>query len=292
MRHGSNQGLSRTLNDGLAAAHGDLVLIVHQDVAPMTPDWIRRATRILNEDRTIAAVTCYYGLPASDDMTFVKRAFGFLRRQFHRPSQRDREFVTFTEFKCDLVRKSVLDRLGGFPTQFRICGEDIMLSYRIRKEGGKILKAYDLRTVQRFSGQAETVLGNLDKEFRFGQAMAGVLLAFRGFSFRGLSGSAYARKRSIHRASQPFVALSAVILVIAALISGSLLAWLAFAALIAARYAYYMLRLWAEFRAALPSWPKAVGETLAASWLGLLSDFAYSLGMSGGLVRSAVGAPL
>jgi glycosyltransferase involved in cell wall biosynthesis len=292
IRHQSNEGLSRTLNDGLAAAHGEFVLIIHQDVAPMTPDWIRRATKFLDEDPSVAAVTCYYGLPASDDMTFVKRAFGFLRRQFHRPSPRDREFVTFTEFKCDLVRKSVVDRLGGFPTQFRICGEDIMLSYRIREEGGKILKAYDLRTIQRFSGQAETVLGNLDKEFRFGQAMAGVLLAFRGFSFRGLSGSVYARKRSIHRASQPFVALSAGILLVAAFVSGSLLAWLGFAALMAGRYAYYVSRLWPEFRAALPRWPKAVGETLAASWLGLLSDFAYSLGMSGGLVRSAVGAPL
>src|SRR2546428_315695 len=118
MRHGSNQGLARTLNDGLAAAHGDLVLIVHQDVAPMTPDWIRRATKILSEDRTVAAVTCYYGLPASDDMTFVKRAFGFLRRQFLLPSQRDRVFVTFTEFKCDLVRKSLPARMA------RLCGPD------------------------------------------------------------------------------------------------------------------------------------------------------------------------
>lgn len=292
MRHELNQGLSRTLNDGIAASRGEFVLIIHQDVAPMTPDWIRRAVAYMDEDRTVAVVTCYYGLAAADDLTFVKRAFGFLRRQFHRPPPRAREFVTFTEFKCDVMRKSVIDRLGGFPTRFRITGEDIMVSYRIRKDGGKILKTYDLRTVQRFSGQAETVLGNLDKEFRFGESMAGVLLAFPGFSFRGLSDSPYARTRSMHRASQPLVALAAALLAVAAIVTGSRLVWLVLAGLVAGRYAYYVVRLWADFRAALPGWTKAFGETLAAAFLGLLSDVAYSLGVSGGFVRSAVGAPL
>jgi glycosyltransferase involved in cell wall biosynthesis len=292
MRHASNQGLSRTLNEGLAAARGELVLIVHQDVAPTMTDWIRRAVRYLDEDENIAVVTCYYGVPAPDDLTFVKRAFGFLRRQFHRPPPREREFVTFTEFKCDLVRKSVLTRVGGFPTQFRITGEDIVVSYRIRKEGGRILKAYDLRTVQRFSGKAETVLGNLDKEFRFGQSMGGVLLAFRGFSLRGLSDSPYARTRSLHRASQPLVALAVTVLAVTALVTGSWLVWLLLGGLFVGRYAYYVSRLWADFRSAVPRATKAFVETLAASFLGLLSDFVYSLGLSGGIVRGAVGAPL
>jgi glycosyltransferase involved in cell wall biosynthesis len=292
IRHASNQGLSRTLNEGLAAARGELVLIVHQDVAPMTTDWIGRAVRYLDEDASIAVVTGYYGIPASDDLTFVKRAFGFLRRQFHRLPPREREFVTFAEFKCDLARKSVLSRLGGFPTRFRITGEDIVVSYRIRQEGGKILKAYDLRSVQRFSGQAETVLGNLDKEFRFGESMGGVLLAFRGFSFRGLSNSPYARTRSMHRASQPPVALAVTVLAVVALLTGSWLLWLLLAGLVVGRYAYYVSRLWADFRSAVPRATKAFVETLAASFLGLLSDFVYSLGLSGGIVRGAIGAPL
>ncbi len=290
--HPTNQGLSRTLNDGLREATSPLVLIVHQDIEPVGSDWLIRAVSKIQGDDRVGVVTCYYGLAAPDDFTFTKRAFGFLRRQFHRPPRHEQEFVTFTEFKCDLVRRAVLDQLGGFSTEFRISGEDIMASYLIRRHGWRILKVYSLRAVQRFSGQAETLLGNLNKEFRFGESIAGVLLAFRGYAFQDLGTSPYARTRSLHRASQPLVAAAIVSLAVVGLLLRSPPAFIVLAALVIGRYAYYVHRVWPEFREAMAGRSKAVPEALGAGFLGLASDFVYPLGIATGVARSVIGAPL
>jgi GT2 family glycosyltransferase len=292
IQHPENQGLSRTLNDGVRHAMGDLVLILHQDIELVGSDWITRAVSLLSTEPEASVVTGYYGLPAPDDLTFPHRAFGFLRRQFHPAPPDAREFVPFSEFKCDLIRKSALVRLGGFPTEFRVAGEDIMLSYRIRREGGKILKAYDLRAIQRFAGQGETIRGNLRKEFRFGQAFAGVLRRFGGYSFRELGLSRYARQRSIHRAYQPIWALAMVVLLLLALIPGWTVAAVLAGLVLLARYAYYLGRLWPDFHRWVHPWPRALKETAFAALFGLVSDFVYSLGLATGLARTAVGAPL
>lgn len=292
VRHERNEGLSRTLNDGLRRSTGEYVLIVHQDVELQGADWISRAVRYISAGERIEVVTCYYGIPASLEMDFVKRAFGFLRRQFHRLPHVEREFVTFTEFKSDLIRKATLERYGGFSTMYRICGEDIMLSYQIRRDGGRILKAYDLHTVQRFTGDAESVRGNLRKEFRFGECITGVLIAFRTYSFRDLKSSSYARTRALHRASQPLVALAAVVLLLLAIYPGLTIAAPLLGLLVLGRYLYYEIRLWPEFSLAVPDRPRAIVETMGAGLLGLASDVAYPSGVLAGLVRSAIGAPL
>ena len=292
IQHSVNQGISRSLNDGVRRATGEFVLILHQDIELVGRDWITRAVGHLAERSEVSVVTGYYGLPARGDLTFAHRAFGFLRRQFHPMSPNAQECVPFSEFKCDLIRKSVLDRLGSFPTEFRVAGEDIMLSYRIRRAGGKIMKAYDLRTIQRFAGAGETVRGNLRKEFRFGQAFAGVLRAFGVYPFRELESSRYARQRSYHRAFQPIWSFAIGMLLLVAIILGWSIAALLAGVLLLSRYAYYFARLWPDFHQWVDSWPRAFGETTLASLLGVSSDFVYSFGLGTGLIRTAVGAPL
>ncbi len=292
IRHAANEGLSRTLNDGWRRAAGDLVLIMHQDIELIGTDWLRRAVAILFERDDVQVLTCNYGVPAEAELTFAARAFGFLRRQFHQAPGGSREFVTFTEFKCDLVRKAVLERLGGFPTNFRLAGEDILVSYRIRQAGGRILKAFDLPVIQRFAGNAASIRGNLWKEYRFGMALAGVLAAFRGYPFRDLGDSEYSRSRSLHRASQPPIALAEVILLGVGLVPGWTLAFAVLGLLVAGRFVAYTIRLWRDFRRGVRATGRAVGETLGAAALGVVSDLVYAVGLGVGLVRAALGAPL
>ena len=292
LRHPTNEGLSRTLNDGWHAAQGELVLIIHQDIELLGTDWISRAVEGLAEQENVQVVTCHYGIPARAELTFASRTFGLLRRQLYEAPAAGREFVTFTEFKCDLVRKATLERLGGFPTDFRLAGEDIVVSYRIRQGGGRILKAYDLKVVQRFEGTSGSVGGNLWKEYRFGMAFAGVLVAFRGFAFRGLDSSAYSRARSLHRASQPVVAVALLVLLVAGIAFGWAWALVGLVAVVAVRYAFYAVQLWPDFRRSLPGRDRALAETLGAALLGLVTDLVYPAGVVAGLARSAVGAPL
>ncbi len=292
LRHLMNEGLSRSLNDGWRGAAGDFVLFIHQDIELLGRDWLRRAVAILQEHDDVQVLTCNYGIPAQRELTFAGRAFGLLRRQFHDPSPRGPQLVTFTEFKCDLVRKTTLERIGGFPTNFRLAGEDIVASYHIRQDGGKILKAFDLQGIQRFEGTSGTIRGNLWKEYRFGMAFAGVLFAFRRYAFRDLGSSSYSKARSLHRASQPMtVAVGAAFLILGVLFAQTwLLELVAF--LVGARFVWYAVRLWPRLRRLLPSAPRTTAESFGASVLGLASDVVYTAGLCVGLLRAAVGAPL
>jgi len=292
LQHAANQGISRTLNEGLAQAAGEFVLIIHQDIELLGRDWISRAISAMEKDGRIAVVTCDYGLPAPDDLTFVKRAFGFLRRQIHTRSASGEEFVSFTEFKCDLLRKSAIQQCSGFPTRFRMCGEDIALSCTLRLRGWKILKDYRLRSVQRFAGAAETLRGNLHREFRFGQSNAGVFLLFRSYALRGHGLSPYSRTRFRHRLTQPLSALGILLLVTLVIISPSGPAWIALGVLLASRFLYYAANLWPPFHDMSGNPSRALGETFAASTLGLVSDLVFTAGIVSGVMRTLLGAPL
>ena len=103
-------------------------------------------------DERVAVITGYYGVSDVKDETFIKRAFGILRRQFHSRPEVSCEEVTFSEGKCDIYRKDLLLKVGSFPTSYRIAGEDLIVSYRLRSMGYKIMKCYDLAVVQRFTG--------------------------------------------------------------------------------------------------------------------------------------------
>jgi glycosyltransferase involved in cell wall biosynthesis len=291
IQHSRNEGLSRSLNDALEASIGEYVLILHQDIELVGRDWLSKAVGYLESDPAVVVVTCHYGTPAFGELTFVQAAFGFLRQQFHPLPEVAREIVPFTEFKCDLLERSTLDAMGRFPIEFRIAGEDIVVSYQIRQLGGRILKAYDLQAIQRFTGKAETVVGNFQKEFLFGEALGIIARAFGTFPFREMRTSSYARSRSLHRASQPFVAAGLLTSALALIVLGWFAAGLLFALILAIRYGYYFHRLWPNFRSRVHGRTVAAAQTSVASFIGLITDLVYSAGMAWGFVRDGYRAP-
>ncbi|MCI4351268.1 MAG: glycosyltransferase [Thermoplasmata archaeon] len=292
VRHPTNLGLSQSLNDGLARSRGPYVLILHQDIELVGDDWIRRAVAHLEGDPAIAVVTAYYGVPAEGELNFAMRAFGYIRQQFHTARTEGQEVVTFSEFKCDLFRRAAVAEQGGFPTRFRIAGEDIVLSFRLRHRGYRILKCYDLVAVQRFTGHAESIGGNLYKDYRFGMAITGALRAFGAYAFRHLESSRYARSRSLHRASQAGFALTLAVLVALALVLNSVWFAAALGALVLGRWIYYVVRLGPEYRPRDRLRRRSVFELAAAAALGIGSDLAYSAGVLVGSIRVALGRSL
>lgn len=289
LRHETNWGLSRTLNQGLRETTGDDVLILHQDITLVAEDWVARAARDLHQNPSVAVVTGNYGLPATEETDFAQRVFGVMRRQFHAAPSHGVELATFSEFKCDLVRRSSLDAVGGFPERFRIAGEDLWVSCALRAQGWQILKDYALQSVQRFTGDATTVAGNLRKEFVFGRAIAGTLIRFRGALARGLQRTPYSRSRSWNRASQPFVVVGMIALLLSAILTGYLGFWIALAVLVIARLTYYAARLYPDLRKLLSHAGRALEESLLGAPLGIAADFAYTAGLGSGIVRWAFG---
>jgi glycosyltransferase involved in cell wall biosynthesis len=286
VNHEKNWGLSRTLNDGISRANGDFVLVLHQDCELIGESWVSTALSFM-ADKRVAIVTGYYGVSDQQDETFIKRSFGLLRKQFHAKCQIDVEEATFSEGKCDLYRKEYLVKAGNFPTGYRIAGEDLIVSYNLRKIGYKILKSYNLPVIQRFTGAAETFTGNLGKEFLFGKVMGGVFSKFKAFLFKGVGNAKYSGSRSLHRASQPVFTLAFLL----ALLLTVFFWWFSFIAvgLVLFRYLYYINRTIGELKTRVEH-PQL--ESLIVSFIGILTDFSYTFGFGYGLVRHSLGRSL
>jgi glycosyltransferase involved in cell wall biosynthesis len=285
-------GLSKTLNEGLSEAKGNYVLILHQDCQLIGDDWVKKAVSLIKDER-IAVVTGYYGVSDAEDESFVKRAFGVLRKQFHSRPQNTYEEATFSEGKCDLYRKDLLLKVGGFPAGYRIAGEDLVVSYKLRRLGYRIVKCYDLPVIQRFTGAAESFKGNLEKEFLFGKVMGGVFSEFKFFLFKGVKNSEYSRSRSLHRASQPAF-ISALVFLFLALFSFPFTSWLVYVllGLLFIRYLYHMFRVFGELKVYKNPIKHRLWESLIAALIGILTDFVYSFGFGYGLVRRGLGREL
>jgi glycosyltransferase involved in cell wall biosynthesis len=283
VRLDENLGLSRSLNNGIQEADGDFVLVLHQDCELVGDDWVERALALMVDER-VAVVTGYYGISDRQEESFVKRAFGVLRKQFHSRPPVACEEVTFSEGKCDLYRKDLLLKIGGFPTDYRIAGEDLIVSYGLRSLGYGIVKCYDLPVVQRFGGAAESFWGNIGKEFLFGKVMGGVFSEFKLFLFKGVKSSEYSGSRSLHRASQPAFVLA---LLFFALFSFLFAWWFVYflAGLLLVRYLYYVFRVYGELKVFMNPVSHPLVESLVTALIGILTDFMYVFGFGYGLIR-------
>lgn len=290
VHHQTNLGLSRSLNDGIRTTRGEYVLILHQDCEFVNNNWIEKALTFMDDDK-VGIVTGYYGVSDVKDDSFVKRAFGVLRKQFHSRPKCSCEDATFSEGKCDLYRKELLVKIGGFPTNYRIAGEDLIVSYKLRSLGYNIVKCYDLPVIQRFSGAAESFLGNLGKEFLFGKVMGGVFSEFKLFLFKGTKSSEYSGSRSLHRASQPAFVLAITVFVLLSLFVAS---WFSYflVGIFLLRYFYYVFRVFRELRLYENRNIFSQAESFIIAFIGIFTDFAYTFGFGYGLIRKSIGMNL
>lgn len=152
---GSNEGFSAACNRGIRASSGDFVLILNPDTV-VAPDAIRRALSFMHthDDAGAAGARLTDGngrfLPESkrgfpSPFTSLFK-FSGLGRLFPRSSFFNAYYLGDLPenevCKADiltgafmLIRREALDKTGLFDTSFFLYGEDIDMSWRIRKAG-------------------------------------------------------------------------------------------------------------------------------------------------------------
>ena len=276
VQHEQNQGLARTLNDGIARATGDAVLLIQQDCELAADDWIDRAlVFLLVNPRTVVAGTPVYPF---QEMNSVEVAFGLLRDTFFvAPAEVER--LAFSEFKCDLLPAQTL-RANRFDTKFRISGEDQVLSTELSRLGFSILRFRELGYVQRF-GKGVSFSHQLRKELTYAKTEAGILLR-TSFRIAPLSlESSTSRRRLLNRASSFLSAtgLMSCLLLLAAgvnlfVLVVPLLLVVARIGTVAARW--FALRRTARLAVRSLVWTMAVAP---------LTDVVYLIGLLAGFVR-------
>jgi len=137
LHHPENQGIPRTLNDGLASARAPYVLILHQDCRLIGDDWLVRAIADLQSGDAAGVVGTPIHNP--DRMTRMERCFWVIRNHVVRTiDEPDAPAPPFSENKCDLYRRATLLDVGGFPEGFHHGGEDQFLAAELRRRSLRV----------------------------------------------------------------------------------------------------------------------------------------------------------
>ena len=128
--HTENRGLSSARNVGLGAATGEIVAYLDADALP-DPHWLHYLVDTF-ETTTFAAVGGPNIAPPGDGMiaACVTNAPGGPIHVLL--SDVEAEHIP----GCNLaIRKSYLDKIGGFDPQFRAAGDDVDVCWRLQEEG-------------------------------------------------------------------------------------------------------------------------------------------------------------
>jgi GT2 family glycosyltransferase len=159
IENSANVGFSSANNQALKLAGGRYVLILNPDTL-IQEDTLVVLKKYLDEHQDVGAVGCKLLNPDGSFQIASRRSFptpwvAFCRivglsRLFPKSRLFGKYNVTFldpdTEAEVDvlsgslmMLRKSVLDKVGYFDEEYFMYGEDIDLSYRIKKSGWKVV---------------------------------------------------------------------------------------------------------------------------------------------------------
>ncbi|UCD06691.1 MAG: glycosyltransferase [candidate division WOR-3 bacterium] len=195
----ANIGFSTANNQAIKAAKGEYILILNPDTL-IQEDTLVVLKKYLDEHQDVGAVGCKLLNPDGSFQIASRRSFptpwvAFCRivglsRAFPRSRLFGQYNVTYldpdTEAEVDvlsgslmMLRNSVLDRVGYFDEDYFMYGEDIDLSYRIKKAGWKIIYT-PLTNVIHYKGESSK-----KSEFSIIARFYSTMLIFVGKHFEG-----------------------------------------------------------------------------------------------------------
>ena len=143
IENGENTGFSHAVNQGIARAKGEYVVLFNND-AFAEPDWLAELIRAAEADRRIFAVQSlmirHFERDLADDAGDYVTWMGFACKtgDGRRASRYTRPRRIFSACGgASLYRKSILDEIGVFDENFFAYFEDVDLSWRANNAGYK-----------------------------------------------------------------------------------------------------------------------------------------------------------
>lgn len=145
-----NVGFSAANNVALAKSHGDVVLFLNPDTKFSTGVF-KTLLKYLDTHVEVGALTCRVLLPDGADDLNTRRNFptpwSALKHFLHLPGgsyyltgrEDEEQDIPACGGSFLMVRRQVLDQIGGWDEEFFLYGEDLDLCYRIREAGWKIM---------------------------------------------------------------------------------------------------------------------------------------------------------
>jgi GT2 family glycosyltransferase len=138
-----NEGFARAINQGLAAAAGDYLVLLNNDTI-VTRGWLGTMIRHLEQDPDVGMVGPVTNLAGNEarinvDYTSIDQMEAFAEQYTRAHAGRSREMSTLGFF-CAVIPRRVLSKVGLLDERFGIgMFEDDDLSRRVRQAGYRLL---------------------------------------------------------------------------------------------------------------------------------------------------------
>ena len=176
-----NLGIARSLNVGVKAAKGDVIITLHADAEMVNKDWISNITTTLLENENIGAVTGnripkFSGKPNAIEKVHLYFGGAYIPSKPTKVSE-----INWLPTRCDAFRKEALKKVGYFNKRLKISGDCIDISTRLKKKGYKLLIDPKSKTRINLSSQQNRLKKILKKRINFGKVVPYLLLE-HGFS--------------------------------------------------------------------------------------------------------------
>jgi GT2 family glycosyltransferase len=134
-RNAENLGLIRALNQGWRLAAGEFVCFLHNDTEMREPAWLARLMAALDEDERVGLAGLYGARCVRRDGRYMGRTLVHCLAE--RPTLSEtRVEVAAVDGVCLFMRRSLLERLGGFDEEYGFFhGYDRDISFSVREAG-------------------------------------------------------------------------------------------------------------------------------------------------------------
>lgn len=140
LQNESNSGLAYSMNRGVRESEADIIVMLHDDCVPQSPDWLSSLVSTLEENPSAGVVKSRFLLDFNE-MSSLNVAFGYVYDMGeHIDVEREGvEKVGHVETKCDAYRREVFDDIGLFEDRW-LSNEDTEFSHRMKSNGYRMLR--------------------------------------------------------------------------------------------------------------------------------------------------------
>jgi GT2 family glycosyltransferase len=126
LKNEQNMGFAKTVNKGIEAATGNIIILLNNDIRIDNPAWLKIITENMEEN------ALYLTAPAGGRMT---PNFDYIPGEATKAGEKFSYLVGW----CLAIRKEVFDKIGLVPTNFQKgFFEDTLFGLRARKAGFKM----------------------------------------------------------------------------------------------------------------------------------------------------------
>jgi len=140
IRSETNQGFPVAVNQGIMAAHGDIIILLNNDVI-VTPGWSEKLVSALDEFAIVGPVTNYCAglqkvqIDSYESLDELSQASDLWAEHYVDSIQE----VTFVIGFCMAFKKSLFDEIGEFDESVWPCsGEEVDFCFRAREKGYRV----------------------------------------------------------------------------------------------------------------------------------------------------------